>query len=694
MGSVAVTIPAEAEAKAMAVLNMMSGLGQQRVSDLWRAFEPQKRLGLVRWPEQYRYLAGGNDPGWFSWDKQPVLRGIAEAVDDPDVHEVVVQKSAQIGYTQSLVLNHILRHIHEDPQPMLLMFGKEGTAKRFTREKLDPAISATPCVSGLVPTHKRSSDSTLDYKEFPGGYIQLVGANSPGNVKSADVPIVVVEEPDDVGKDVKGQGNAIANGKSRAKTFSNRKVLIGGTPTYEGFSTITLEMEITDKRRFYVACPHCGHEQTLRWEQVKWDDDALTHHSVYGTHRYDTARYECEDCGEGWSDRQKNEAIRHADKTEGLGWRATATGGSCPGFYLSELLSVFPESSMAELVRRYLEAVNALKKRGDDSLMREFRNSTEGEEYRLVSGLPDVEALEDRGEDYALLTAPAGGLVLIVTVDVQRGGEHSGEPRLEYLIRAWGREEESWLADYGVCLGNPLEDATWRKLDQVIATPIRNAGGGVLYPSLVEIDSGDGATDDAVLKYCRRKRREGGVRVLATKGDGTKNREICAPPGRSVDTTSGGKAAKYGLRRWIIGTEKAKDLLAERLKLTGHGAGRMHWPAQVGYEYCRMLNSEAKIPGHGGRPRWTCKVGERNEAWDLEAMQLHAARVLRLHQWTEAHWLSAEHAVRQRDLLSDAPQDPAAAAEAGQAARKRNGPERPSAPTGANTEFGRDDWSL
>ncbi|MCK5769485.1 terminase gpA endonuclease subunit [Algiphilus sp.] len=675
-------------------LARLSGPAREEVLRIWHGLVPKEQLTYRAWAERYRYLTGGESPGWFSWDGQPALIGIIEALDDPDVREVSVQKSSQFGYTQSIALNLMLYHMHQDPRAILAMFGKDSSAKRFTREKLNPAIRAIPELIKLVPVDKRSSESTLDYKEFPGGYVQLTGVNSPGNTKSSDVPIVIVEEPDDVGKDVKGQGNAIAAGKARAKTFSNRKVLIGGTPTYEGFSTITLEMGKTDKRRMYVDCPHCGHEQTLRWEQVTWDQDALVSHSVYGTHRADTARYVCEACERPWSDREKNDAIRRAAQQPDFGWRATAQGGTSPGFFLSELYSVFAEARLSELVKRYLEAVHALKVRGDDSLMREFVNGTLGEEYRLVSGLPDAEALEERGEAYALQTVPAGGLVLIVTVDVQRGGEKSGEPRLEYLIRAWGREEEGWLADYGVCLGNPLEDATWRKLDEVLATPIRNHGGGVLYPSLVEVDSGDGATDDAVLKYCRRKRREGGIRVIATKGDGNPRKEIYSPPGRSVDSNAAGKAAKYGLRRYAIGTEKAKDLLAERLKLTGDGPGRMHWPAQVGYEYCRMLNSEAKVAPHGGRPRWTCKVGERNEAWDLEAMQLHAVRCLRLHTWTEAHWAAAERALRQTDLLDTDQAEPTqAAADAAEGRRRKPRETPPPAPRDDNG-FGSEEWRL
>ncbi|HEX2255539.1 MAG TPA: phage terminase large subunit family protein, partial [Afifellaceae bacterium] len=60
----------------------------------------------------------------------------------------------------------------------------------------------------------------------------------------------------------------------------------------------------SDRRVFLAPCPHCGHEQTLRWSQVRWDKD-----EVSARHRPETAAYCCEACGTLWSDTERHAAV-------------------------------------------------------------------------------------------------------------------------------------------------------------------------------------------------------------------------------------------------------------------------------------------------------------------------------------------------------------------------------------------------
>nr|WP_214249410.1 phage terminase large subunit family protein [Wolbachia endosymbiont of Anopheles demeilloni] len=41
------------------------------------------------------------------------------------------------------------------------------------------------------------------------------------------------------------------------------------TPTIHGISRIEKEFEATDKRYFFVPCPHCNYYQVLKWPQIK-----------------------------------------------------------------------------------------------------------------------------------------------------------------------------------------------------------------------------------------------------------------------------------------------------------------------------------------------------------------------------------------------------------------------------------------
>lgn len=631
--------------------NALRSLSPQAREALRRArghFAPPRRMTVAEWAEIYRYLHSGPLAGSkFNLEETPALRGILEAYSDPSVAEIWCQKSAQVGWTQGVVMNIWGYHVHLDPCPMLVLFAKDGAGKRFMREKLEPCIRATKVLEERIPLEARSASNTQDYKRFPGGFIQLAGTNSPGNVKSTDARVIFVEEPDDTAKDVRGQGDAIALGRERKKTYPNGKMIVGGTPTVKDLSKVETGMRKTDQRRFFVECPHCQHAQTLRWENVRWNHDALTHHPVYGTHRPETAAYACEECGVLWSETERHDAIRAAAHKPDRGWRATAAFTGIAGFFLNELCSLFNDSRLPELVKKFLEASSALKL-GDDTLMRSFVNNTLGETWTIKSDAPEVVELQERGETYAEWSAPAEALVATCFVDVQRGGEHSGESRLEYLVVGWGRGEESWRIARGKVLGNPLEQSTWDELDHVLATPIRSAGGGVLPIHMMGVDSGDGMTQEAVYLYVRTKRRQGRD-VIATKGSSQRARPIFSPP-KVQDHQHDDRAAKYGLKLYQIGTDTAKDTIAGRIKLQGRGPAHMHWPASIGQDYFEQITAEVKTPGRNGHEVWVKKAGRANEMLDCEVGNLHLAKRMRLHQYTEAHWVRLETRVRQQDL--------------------------------------------
>jgi phage terminase large subunit GpA-like protein len=620
-----------------------------------RRVRPSERLSLIQWAERHRYVATGSRSGPFRADAVPVLRGILEAVDDPSVREIVFKKPSQIGWTVTVVLNVIGYLVASAPCAIIALFAKDGAAKRFVREKLDPTIRSTPALMERIPVDKRNDPSnTTDFKGFPGGFLMLAGANSPANVKSTDARVVLVEEPDDVAHDVKGQGDAISLAKARSKTFPDRIILIGGTPTIEDHSAVSAEMGISDQRRFVVACPHCGHVQRLVWEQVEWLSDADTTHAVYGRHRPETARYKCaaDDCGALWSDYEKNEAVRQADKDPNLGWQATAAFTGVAGFDLEgggELYSTLSESRMEVLARRYLEAKHR-ESEGDTQKLVEFWNGTLARTWKLKADTPEVEVLVDRVEQYPAWTCPEGGLILVGSVDVQRGGENS-EPRLEYQLKAFGRGMESWRVAYGAVPGNPLEQATWDALDHELAREVRNAGGGVMPLRGMSIDASDGMTSDAVYAYCRRNRHRGFVAVKGANEQGRRQREIFTPPS-PLDHTATDKAAKWGLKLYIVGTRTAKDQIYARLKLTGSGPGRMHFDADTDSAYMKGLTSEAKMPKANGVAYYVKKAGVPNEPLDLEVMCLHQAHRLRLHTWDDRQWDQAEREMRQPDLLN------------------------------------------
>ena len=142
--------------------------------------------------------------------------------------------------------------------------------------------------------------------------------------------------------------------------------------------------------------------------------------------------------------------------------------------------------------------------------------------------------------------------------------------------------------------------------------------------------------------------------VLAIKGSSVVDKEIFSPPRLSVDIGRKQKAQKYGVRPYIVGTQKAKDLIlgqdsgAGRLKLTGNGPARMHWYESVRPDWYEQMTSEVKVPHKTVKNLrvWVKKQGVRNEALDTTVYALHAARSLKINLWKEERWQSLEDSLR------------------------------------------------
>ncbi len=584
-------------------------------------------------------------PGKYSFAVTPHLTwpgGPLEALDDPDVTEVVCRKSAQVAWTSGVLGNALGKWIDIDPSPILVLFPKAEAVKQYVAEKLEPMIEATPRLAKKVDLRSRKLQQRQDFKKFPGGFLKMVGSNSPASVKSTPVPRVAVEEPDDCNLNLRGQGDSIKLAKERLKTFRRPKIIIGGTPTIKGLSAIDAEMEISDKRIGLVPCHECGHEHALSFDNLHCDEDPAYNHPVYGSKRPETGYYVCPHCGAIWNDNQKNHNLKRGR------WQATAEFRGIAGYQLNELYATFWGSRFQVLMEKKLQAEHAASL-GNIGPMIAFVNSSVGESYEYKSDAPKTDELAGRAEDYPELTAPHGVLLITAGVDVQGN-------RLAVVITGWGRGEESWRLYWGELDGNPVDvnDPVWSELDKLLSRPVKTVSGAQLVISAASIDSSDGNTNHAVYTYVRNRQR---YNIMAIKGASIDNRdkEIFTKPAQTTDTSQDNtKAAKYGLRVHIVGTHKAKNLIDQRLRLKGRGPGRMHWYRDIRADYYEQLTNEVLAP-HPRNPSkmvWQRKAGRRNEALDCEVYALHAARSLKTHLLKDHEWDQLEQQLLQPTLFS------------------------------------------
>lgn len=550
----------------------LSGLDQElRV----RICAPPPILTVSEWADRYRILSrvASAEPGRWRTDRAPYQRGIMDACSDPLIEQVVIMKPAQIGYTEMLG-NVVGFYADQDPAPILIVQPTLDMARAWSTDRLRPMLRESPRLKGKVrESSRRHSGDTLLHKEFPGGHLTIVGANSPSGLASRPIRVALFDEVDRYPASAGSEGDPVTLGIKRTATFWNRKIVLGSTPGLKGLSRIEAAWQESDQRRYYVPCPECDHRQLLVWRNLKWDDG-----------RPETAAYVCESCGGLIGEDRKVWMLERG------AWVAENPGHRTAGFHLNGLYS--PWARWADLAREWLECQR------DVSRLQVFVNTVLAETWEERGGSLEPGALESRAEAYPA-PVPAGVAVLTCGVDVQ-------DTRLEYTVMGWGHGEEAWLIHHGILHGDPTTKAPWAALDAVLIGTFQHEGGPSLPILAACIDSGHHT--ESVYAFCRPRF---GRRVYAIKGSAT--------PGAPFVPRRASRNNKGRVPLYLLGTDTAKDLIYGRLKLAVPGPGYLHTPADLDAEWYVQVTAErlerVQINGRWRR-RYVLPRGARNEALD------------------------------------------------------------------------------
>ena len=519
-----------------------------------------------------------------------------DAITNPKIEQITVMKSARVGYSK--ILNHVAAfHIHQDPCPIMIVQPTIEDAQGYSKEEIAPMLRDTPCLKGVVSEAKsKDGANTILQKQFPGGSLSLVGANSPRGFRRVSRRVVLFDEVDGYPPSAGTEGDQIKLGIRRTEYYWNRKIVAGSTPTVKDFSRVERMFLQGDQRRYFVPCPDCGHMQYLKWANMKWRDDDP-----------DTASYCCESCGVWIPAAKKRWMVERGE------WRPTAPGnGKHVSFHIWAAYSYSPNASWSTLVEEFLDAKN------DAEQLKTFVNTVLGEtwedEYASKVG---ADALSERSADekYKQGVVPAEALLLTVGCDTQ-------DTWLSLSVWGWGREEQGWLIDRVKIYGDPSRKEVWKQLDEIVQTPYESEDGRELKPMVVAIDSGGHHTSE-VYQYARERQSLG---VVAIKGMSTKNKP---PIGKAskVDLNSQGKTLKRGAQVFPVGSDTIKSLLFGRLKHNDVGPGYLHFYPTVDKDYFEELTAEKQILRfRNGFPEriWVKKSSARNEALD-ELVYAYAA---------------------------------------------------------------------
>jgi len=592
----------------------------------YEGLKPDRDLTVWEWADEHRYLSSkaSAEPGKWRTDRTPYLREIMTVLSSNDpTQRVVFMKSAQIGGTE--VGNCWLGYIvHHSPGPVLYVMPTVEIAEKASKQRIAPMIEESPVLKELIaPARSRDSGNSLLTKEFRGGVLMLTGANSAAGLRSMPIKTLFCDELDAWPLDVEGEGSPLALAEKRTTTFARRKIFLVSTPTLADTSRISIEYERSDKRRYFVPCPHCGHMQWLRWRG--YDNDATggrakEYRLVWADDGKTKAAYICEECGSYIEERHKTAMLRGGE------WRSTAVGdGITKGYHINSLYSPAGWKAWVEILQEFEDASK------DPALLKTFVNTTLGEPFEeAYSARLDAEGLAKRSGGYELLTVPAAGLVVVAGCDVQRD-------RVEIIQRAYGEGEQSWLVNYAVVHGDPQRPELWAQVLNVLDMEFQHESGAIVRTYAAAVDSGDGETTHAVYAFARQNRHR---HILAVKGMSQAGKPVLGKPTKQ-DINIRKQTIKNGVELWPYGSDTAKSTIYQRLKNTEAGPGTFHWPMGLPAEYWQQLTAEKQIVRMlNGFPKrvWVKADSARNEVLDCEGMALAALQYIYTRHNRQSFW--------------------------------------------------------
>lgn len=583
--------------------------GADVVLDSWRdGWTIPEPITLSDWADRYRKLPkeGSSESGDWYTSRMPFLREIMDCLHrESPVREVTIKKSTQVGGTE-VGINWLCYIIEHAPAPVMYVLPTIDTARKFSEQRLTPAINLMPVLRERIPpARSRDSGNTTLMKKFPGGLVVFSGANSSASLASMPIMYLILDELSKYPTDLDDQGGAEQQALRRTSSFIRRKILRISSATIKDACAISAAYEAGDQSQFHLPCPHCGCKQVLMIDQLTDDGQFVCLHCGKLIEEHHKTRML--EAGE-WVPRLPERSATHRSFAV---WSAYAAIGL--GYTWREIADMRAEA------------------RKDPAKEVVFVNTILGDAYEGASQKIDANDLQERAGKWVRRTVPRGGFILTAGVDVQVN-------RFAVIIVAWGRNEQAFVIDYVELPADPTRKEDWDILWDFLAQPIANAAGITLRISAAAVDSGNWTQE--VYSAVRPRQSQG---VMAIKGSKDATRPVIGRASKQ-EVDKRGRTQRKGVNLWVIGVNSAKSTLMQRLLGDAdrdEESRLFHFPADLPEDFYTMLTAErfdlqAK--------RWLKKKGARNEALDTLVYAYAAALSpsVRIHVKREADWAALE----------------------------------------------------
>lgn len=533
-----------------------------------RGVKPPEAIQYSRWvQDNVRLPASSAVSGKYRpWKYQ---RLILDAIGDPTIPEVTVQKPTRIGYTRLLCAAFAADMIN-DPTSVIFVTPTDDDADETVKDEIEPTFTESPAVAHLMTSGRYANGETLRNRKFPGGgTLKVRSARAPRNLARLTARKVYFDETDRY--EVTKEGDPIAIGKKRTESFADRKHVMGSTPVDKATSFICQSYENSDQRVFEVPCPQCGHKFELLWEHINRDDPK----KVVAV---------CPDKGCIIEERHKPAMVEAGD------FRITKPEvEGHAGFRLNALVSLQPGAAWGVLAKEFREA-----KRDGPAKMQVFWNTVLGLPWDQTVDHIDEDSLLARREPFGIewdeveqewrADIPREVLYLTVGVDVQ-------PDRLEGTFIGHSRQSR-YIMGHFVIRGLPTVAVTWERLDAFLLTTWKHPFGGQIGIEATAVDSGDGNMTGYVYEFCGPRSHR---KVFAIKGRGG--------PHKPWHFSTSRRARRHGGQLALVGVDTIKGDILTSMSIPKDGINGFRFSETLDEEWFKQFTAERrKVEYVKGRP--------------------------------------------------------------------------------------------
>ncbi|MCD6459416.1 phage terminase large subunit family protein [bacterium] len=577
----------------------------EREKEAWR---PPEKLTVSEWADKNRVLdvKTSAEPGQWRTRRTPYLKEIMDAFTDPNVEDITIMASSQVGKTECMY-NMLGYVIDQDPGPALMVLPRIEDARSISYDRVQPMIRLSSALSSHVSPI--SDDITKLEYQLDRMIMYFAGANSPAGLASRPVRYVFLDEIDKYPKFSGKEADPIKLATERQKTFWNKKTVKVSTPTTED-SYIFREYKKSDQSKYYVPCPHCGKYQVLYFSQIKWPDEETSGREIQEKR---LAWYECHYCQKKINDNHKLQIMikgvwcPEGAEIDNAGNVKDASHNKHRGFWINSLYS--PWLTWSDIAKEFLDSKDYVE------LLMNFVNSWLAEIWEDKVEETTIDVIKELACDYDEGIVPDDVLVLTAGVDVQKG-------HFYYSIRGWGYCEESWLI-------RRARVESWFDIEEdLFNTRYKKIGSDEVLPVYMTcIDTGYNA--DEVYRFCRKWKDK----AKAIKG------QVSITSGRfykssKIDINSKtGAIIKNGLILWHIDVNHYKNKISRLVH--SEDPKKWHIFRDPHREYLTQFTAEHKVlerrKGKPVREIWKLKKGSgANHYFDTEVYSVAAADISKI----------------------------------------------------------------